>query len=96
MIIRITNCIDNERKLTPDIKVWGNAEGILWSFDVTTDRFGNEVSFVFTSHDQIVNFLAQIGTAYVKALRTVEDERLKFIEAKGVEKITEEIYGDEE
>lgn len=93
MIIRTTNCIDKDRELIPDIKVWGHSEGTLWSFDVTTDRFGNEVAFVFTSHEQLVEFLSQIGAAYIKAIQTVEDERMKFLEEKGVEKIMEELYG---
>lgn len=96
MLIRTTNCVDNERKLIPDIKVSGYSEGTLWSFNVTTDRYGNEVCLVFTSYDQIVNFLSQIGTAYIKAIQTVEDERLKFLEEKGVEKIMEEVYGTTE
>lgn len=96
MIIRTTNCVDKERKLIPDIKVWDHSKGTLWSFDVTTDMFGNEVSFVFTSHAQIKNFLSQIGTAYVKALQTVEDERLKFIAENGITKLMEKAYGDEE
>lgn len=96
MIIRTMSVIDNKKKLVPTITAWGHAEGTLWSFTVATNAFGQEVSFSFTSHEQLVEFLSQIGTAYIKALQGVEDERIKFLADKGVEKIMEELYGTTE